>query len=206
MAQAIVYVDGFNLYYGAVRNTPYKWLDIDAVCRMLLRDEISQIRYFTARISGRPHDPQAPQRQETYLRALRTIPHLTPYFGQFREWPERQRLVTPISGQTHAEVLVTKEKGSDVNLATHLMYDGLTNPELVSVVISNDSDLVAPISLLVGRGHSVGVINPHPPKKASRELRAAASFYKQLRESVLQACQFPNPLRDGEGTFGSPWS
>ena len=70
----IVYVDGFNLYYGAVRGTPYKWLDIAAVCeRLFPRDEIVRIRYFTARIKGREGDAGAPQRQETYLRALRTI-------------------------------------------------------------------------------------------------------------------------------------
>ena len=27
-----VYVDGFNLYYGAVKGTPYKWLNINALC------------------------------------------------------------------------------------------------------------------------------------------------------------------------------
>ena len=26
-----VYVDAFNLYYGALRGTPYKWLDLDAL-------------------------------------------------------------------------------------------------------------------------------------------------------------------------------
>jgi len=31
-----VYVDGFNLYYGALRKTPYNWLDILALCKALL--------------------------------------------------------------------------------------------------------------------------------------------------------------------------
>ncbi len=55
----IVYIDGFNLYYGAVKDTPYKWLDLEALCRRLLpKDDIVGIRYFTARISARPGDPQ----------------------------------------------------------------------------------------------------------------------------------------------------
>ena len=70
----IVYIDGFNLYYGALKGSPYKWLDLEALCRRLLpKDEISQIRYFTARISARPDDPQQPQRQQTYLRALDSL-------------------------------------------------------------------------------------------------------------------------------------
>jgi hypothetical protein len=41
-----VYIDGFNLYYGALRDTPYKWLDLEALCRRLLpKDNINKIRY-----------------------------------------------------------------------------------------------------------------------------------------------------------------
>jgi len=35
----IVYVDGFNLYYGALKGTPYKWLDIHALSRRLLPND-----------------------------------------------------------------------------------------------------------------------------------------------------------------------
>ena len=53
--KANVYVDGFNLYYGAVKGTPYRWLDIAAMCRLLLpHDQINQIKYFTALINPRP--------------------------------------------------------------------------------------------------------------------------------------------------------
>jgi len=80
-----VYIDGFNLYYRSVKDTPYKWLDISKFCQALLpAHEIHRIRYFTALVHARPNDPQAPQRQQIYLRALRTIPNLTMEFGQFR--------------------------------------------------------------------------------------------------------------------------
>jgi hypothetical protein len=53
-----VYVDGFNLYYGCLRNTPYKWLDIAKLCRFLLPEyRVNRLRYFTARITARPADP-----------------------------------------------------------------------------------------------------------------------------------------------------
>src|SRR6266540_753040 len=56
-----VYVDAFNLYYGCLKGTPYRWLDLAALCRRLLpNDEINRIRYFTALVSARPDDPQEP--------------------------------------------------------------------------------------------------------------------------------------------------
>ena len=75
--RTIVYIDGFNLYYGAVKGTPYKWLDLRRMCQLLLPpNDIRRIKYFTARVIARPNDPNQPTRQETYLRALRSIPDL----------------------------------------------------------------------------------------------------------------------------------
>lgn len=79
-----VYIDGFNLYYGTVKQTPYRWLNLEAFCQKLLPSEnLNRIRYFTARVSGKV-DPQAPVRQSTYLRALGTLPLLSTHFGNFR--------------------------------------------------------------------------------------------------------------------------
>src|SRR4029079_2738708 len=80
--RAIVYVDGFNLYYGCLRGTPYRWLNISKLTQYLLpNDQILQINYYTALVSARPHDPDQPIRQNTYIRALKTIPHLTVTLG-----------------------------------------------------------------------------------------------------------------------------
>ena len=55
MMKTNVYVDGFNLYYGAVKGTPFRWLDMAAMCRMLLPgDQINRIKYFTALVDARP--------------------------------------------------------------------------------------------------------------------------------------------------------
>jgi hypothetical protein len=49
-----VYIDGFNLYYGCVRNTPPRWLDLSALCTKLLpKNKINRIRYFTALVTPR---------------------------------------------------------------------------------------------------------------------------------------------------------
>ena len=72
-----IYIDGFNLYYGALRNRwpQYKWLDLQAFCERLLPGrEVKRIRYFTAQVRNTPQNPGAANRQRIYLRALATLP------------------------------------------------------------------------------------------------------------------------------------
>ncbi len=84
--RTVVYVDGFNLYYGCLKHTPYKWLDISKVCGYLFpNDTITAIKYFTAPIKLRVSDVDTdkPNRQQMYLRALRTISRLEIIEGHF---------------------------------------------------------------------------------------------------------------------------
>ena len=72
--KTIVYVDGFNLYYRAIKGTAYKWLDILKLCQLLLpKNQIIKIKYFTALVTARFSDMHQPNRQQIYLRALRSI-------------------------------------------------------------------------------------------------------------------------------------
>jgi hypothetical protein len=79
-----VYVDGFNLYYGAVKGTPFKWLNLVELARQVLPPghTIDKLKYFTARVSG-ASDSGAPARQQAYLSALRTLPEVEVHFGNF---------------------------------------------------------------------------------------------------------------------------
>ncbi len=138
-----VYIDGFNLYYGCIRGTPHRWLDIAALCsRLLPRNMIHRIRYFTALVTPRPSDPQQRNQQEIYIRALRTIPNLTIYFGSFLATRVTMRRA---DGHGFVKVLKSEEKGSDVNLASHLLIDCYLSDCDIAVIVSNDSDLVFPI-------------------------------------------------------------
>ncbi len=197
-----VYIDGFNLYYGAVKGTPYRWLDIARFCAVLLpRDTIQRIRYYTALVKPRPHDPDQAVRQATYLRALRTIPNLTIHEGHFLS-----HVVAMPSAANPAkmvDVIKTEEKGSDVNLAAHLLRDGFTGDFDIAVVVSNDSDLLEPIRIVQSElGKPVGVLNPQ--KHPSWVLKKEARFFKNIRQSAIARCQFPPELKDAGGTFGKP--
>lgn len=145
-----VYVDGFNLYYRAVKGTPYKWLDLSRLCGVLLPSHsVNRIRYFTALVDSRAVDPQSPIRQQTYIRALTTITNLSVHYGQFRTRKKRTPLVSPGDGiGAIVEVWDTEEKGSDVNLATYLLIDAFNQDYEQAVIISNDSDLAFPIRVV----------------------------------------------------------
>lgn len=187
-----VYVDGFNLYFGSLRGTPYKWLNVRRMSELLLPDhEIVRLRYFTARVSGRPEDPGAPIRQDAYLRALQSVPDLSVHYGHFLSHIVRMPLVSCSRncGDQVVKVQKTEEKGSDVNLASFMLRDAFANEYEAAVVVSNDSDLVAPIEIVRHElQRVVGILNPHP--RASKQLAKAATFTKQIRAGVLEASQF----------------
>ncbi len=97
-----VYIDGFNLYYGLLKGTPYKWLDLERRCDQLLpRNTITKIHYFTAQVDARPQDPDQPTRQFAYLQALRSLARVEVHLGTFivrtSIWP-RICFATPIVG------------------------------------------------------------------------------------------------------------
>ena len=214
MPTANVYIDGFNLYYGALKGTKYKWLDLSAMCQRLLPNRtIGRIRYFTARITGLPHDPQGPARQNDYLRALSTLPNLTIHYGKFvarpQFWPIHP-LTYPAPGSPPqlAKILRTEEKRSDVNLATLLMLDCVDDVFDEVIVISNDSDLTLPIDYSVKRfNKTAGVINPQRYGYPSGELSKVASWtYLTINPSVLANSQFNPVLQVGNIQVAKPSS
>jgi hypothetical protein len=184
-----VYVDGFNRYHRALRGTSHKWLDLPALCAKVLGEQPDMIRYFTARVSALPHDPQAPVRQDALLRVLQDQPRVKVHYGQFRPRKKKGLLVTPPPPPNIGEISTFEEKGSDVNMATFALvdaYEGRTNKV---VLLTNDSDRAEPARRLRAKGVTVGVIIP---KKGLRSNTVPADFYKTLRPGDLAACHLPD--------------
>ncbi len=121
------YIDGFNLYYLALRGTPLKWLDLHLLCQVLVpTHQVNRIRYFTTLVHARTRNPQRSIRQRIYLRGLETIPDLTVHYGHFLDRRIFRPLVTPIPGYSRTvEIWDSKEKGTDVNLASYLLMYGV---------------------------------------------------------------------------------
>lgn len=202
--KVIVYIDGFNLYYGALKGSPYKWLDLEKLSRSLLpRDEIVGIRYFTSRISSAGLDPEAAARQEIYLRALKTLPLVRVHFGTFLSHPVFLPLAQDPS--RFVRVLRLEEKGTDVSLASHLLVDCFQRRCESAVIVSNDSDLAETVVLARREGGSVvGVVNPRLGSLPSRELTAGATFVRQLKVRHLAQAQLPPRIVSLQGVLRRP--
>ena len=61
-----LYIDGFNLYYRALKDTPFRWLDLRKLAETLFpQDSINRVCYFTARLDARPGN-LLPWRRDAY--------------------------------------------------------------------------------------------------------------------------------------------
>ena len=195
--RTIVYVDGFNFYYGAVRGTPWKWLDPAALFQKVLgpQNKLVKVKYFTARVQPSPSDPNVNVRQDTYLRALHAhCPLIELYYGHFL----RHRIPMEHANPPPASVEVWKneEKGSDVNLALHVLNDAWLNAYDCAVIVSNDSDLAESLRLVKAQNQKIiGLVTPGAPKrKTSLQLKRHANFVRPIRSWMLRDSQLPNPI------------
>lgn len=104
MRKTYVYVDGFNLYYGALKGTAHRWLDLVRFCRLMLpTNDVERINYYTALVGPRFGDPGQPVRQQLYLRALRTLPQVRVHLGHYLSHRVRMPLaVPPVKGERFA--------------------------------------------------------------------------------------------------------
>ncbi len=193
-----VYVDGFNLYYHALRHTKFKWLNLQALAASLLgpENEISHIRYFTAPVSGQ-RDPGQPIRQQRYLQALQSLPSISIHQGNFLVSKKVRPLVNPVpDGPTHTMIWNSEEKGSDVNLATYLIHDAWRGLFDVALVLSQDTDLIEPVRIVRDEiKKPVGVVVLDG--KAAGKLTTFGSFARQITPSRLAAAQFPENVPFG---------
>ena len=91
------------------------------------------------------------------------------------------------------EVIKTEEKGSDVNLAVHLLNDAWLDAYECAVVVSNDSDLAEAMHLARERGKVIGLIPPvmKTGRKTSQVLRQHCDFVRPLRRHHLERAQMP---------------
>ena len=184
--RAMVYVDGFNLYYGLKSKgwRRFYWLDLVALSEQLLQDgqRLAGVRYFTARLSGRQADKKA--RQATFLRALGTLPNLTMYYGHFLQ-------KTRTCASCGAQWPVYEEKMTDVNIAVELLGDAQDDRFDTAFIVSGDSDLAGPVEEVLARYPDKRVIVAFPPNRRSDKLRRIASGAFVIGRNVFKKSQLP---------------
>lgn len=196
--RTIVYIDGFNLYYGALRGTAYKWLNLEKFFSLLrLDDELQQIHYFTALVTG----PTRPN-QDIYLRALATLRLVNVVLGKFK----KKRIRCCVAACVHSGGRMfdaTEEKRTDVHIGIHMLDDAYQNRCDNLILVSRDSDLVPALNVIKARFPdkqiTVYVPTRNPIRGAAVELRWAADKDRDLPLNLLQFSQFPVQLSDGAG-------
>ncbi len=181
-----VYIDGFNLYYGALKGTAYKWLDIRRLAEGLFpHDDVNDVYYFTARLRTLGGNGRRRQRQDFYLRAVSAIPSVQAVYGTYQR-----------RGNSW------EEKKTDVNIATAMIFDAFYGNFTHAVVVSNDSDLVTPIQRIRDEpGLRVTVVNPVLVQSTHRELRGAATDVLEIETKHLRANQLPPKIQDASGRW-----
>lgn len=221
------YIAGFNLYKGSLERRPdCKWLDLVGLCKSLEPDaELNTVYYFTAPVKSRFVGDRASDRQATYLRVLEHS-GVKIVRGKFRKdarWhriasKELEEFVQPILaahlGLTRlairgswknaqpdvpmANVVILGEKGSDVNLASHLLRDVYRGNIDRALVITGDSDLTLPVLFAKNEGVTVHVVVPGDGQN-SASLKSAASSLTRLDVELLRSSQFPNSFLTSAG-------
>jgi len=193
--RAHAYIDGFNLYHGALKGRPgCKWLDLRKLCSALLPPafELVDLRYYTAKMaeSGRA------QRQDVYLRALRG--ENAPFFykkGRF----QRKTVVLPRADDgEEVAVRLLQEKQSDVNLAVQLVADACDRRMEAALVITDDSDQEGALRM-VREECGVFLVVASPRGLSGLAEAVGADISKTLYEDLLRECQLPDPSIDDEG-------
>ncbi|NOT00799.1 MAG: NYN domain-containing protein [Phycisphaerales bacterium] len=196
--RSIVYIDGFNLYYGAVRGGPHKWLDLQKYFTLLRQgDDLRRIYYFTAIIQGSRRS-----NQETYLRALEKLPLVEIRLGKFKN----KTITCGVPTCTHAgrkRFEVPEEKQTDVAIGIQMLEDAFENRSDRFVIVSGDSDLLPAVHaikrLFPPKKIIVYVPSRSPQRGAAIELRSAADQDRTLPLRLLKVSQFPPQVPDGHG-------
>ena len=205
MKKTLVYIDGYNLYYGLLKESPdSKWLNLRALVAAMFKEkhEIRSIKFFTARVRTYPHDIAAEERQKIYLQALAAfggVEIIEGFYSKKKIWLPHVNGKCKTCEESHAgmaHVVKLEEKRSDVNLAVAALVDAMRSDADCFVLVTGDSDQAGTVYALRHEfGKSVLVFNPH--MAVSEHLKRAATYYAHIPRDLPAKCQLPDVIPIG---------
>ncbi|MCP5358294.1 MAG: NYN domain-containing protein [Pseudomonadales bacterium] len=208
--ETAVYIDGYNLFYGRLRGTPYKWLDIVKLSELITKIQnpsstVLTVKYFTSPIKANfsTHGQASVESQNTYHRALTylygsRLQIINGYHTVEKATPPRYK--EPIDKDDRVEVWKFEEKQTDVNLALHLYRDSIREGLKQQVVISNDTDLEMALRLVKMDSPLVamGIIIPNREGGARRTNKALSIHSdwtrREIKDSECETCLLPGKI------------
>lgn len=204
MKRTKVYIDGYNLYYGLLKGSKYKWLDLVSLSHCLLASdhEIVGVKYYTSIITPYPYERESIERQNVYIQALESNPLVSVVKGRYYK---RTTHLPPASKGCHdceelrngyVRVYKFEEKQSDVNMAVQAVRDAAIDSVDTVVLITGDSDQVGTIhTIRKDFKKQVIVFNPH--ESPCMELKMAATYYRSIPCDLPARCQLPDVIPVG---------
>lgn len=191
--RVIVYVDGFNLYFGLCERgwRKYLWLNIQNLSLLLLHENqhLEHVKYFTSRVRN---NPEKVRRQSLFLDALATLDQFTIYYGKYLI----DKKTCLYCGKTS---LVPSEKMTDVNIAVELLGDAYKDEFDTAILISADSDLLGPLKAIRTLFPQKRLVVAFPPCRSSWALQNQAHGFFTIGESKFRKSQFPESFANLEG-------
>lgn len=219
-----VYIDGYNFYYGCLKGTPYKWLDVlqlfesQILPSVLVKDRHGQARrselvespsilFFTAKILesvAKSVDSVSSQaRYHTALRKLYSgrIELIEGYYAVNRIKVKIVDAELPNRQPRECQELLAwkvEEKQSDVNLALHAYHDAITDQIDQAVIVTNDTDIAPALRMI--RTHTntlIGLVVPttNQQRYPNTDLVKFAHWTRHhINPNELATCQLPRVI------------
>lgn len=204
------YVDGYNLYYGCLKHSDYKWLDLKSllVDKILHTQcphaELCTIKFFTAdvkaKIASRGQNAQISQHQ--YHRALELL--YPDNMAIIKGFYSLERANLPVFQQPpdkneRVAVWRLEEKQTDVNIVLEAYRDAAKGLAEQLVFVTNDSDIEPVLKAIredFGDAIRLGVVVPrhktnHRPPNVSLSQYADWTRHHIL-EDELRDSQLPD--------------
>ena len=219
-----VYIDGYNLYYGCLRRTAFKWLDIMALFEsrilpsILVKDDEGNtrqsvlidspsIKYFTAKIVesvARGEDSVSSQaRYHTALRKLYdgSIQVVEGYYAINKMTVKIVDADDPDRAPRDCQAILAwkvEEKQSDVNISLQAYHDALTGAVDQVVIVTNDTDIAPALQMI--RTHTsvrIGLVVPTTDHERipNTELARLAHWVRtHITSEELAGCHLPRVI------------
>ena len=190
--RVIVYIDGFNLYFG-MREAGFdkcRWLNVHKMIHKLLQPNqtLLQIKYFTSRVSN---SPEKQKRQSTYIDALESQ-GVEIFYGNYQDGSQECKRCGHIWR-------TAKEKMTDVNIATTMLVDAFNDSYDMALLVSGDSDLVPPIKAIHTSFVHKRVVVAFPPKRHNSSIALVAKGSLTIGRKTLVDSQFDEVVKSKTG-------
>jgi uncharacterized LabA/DUF88 family protein len=194
ISRVIAYIDGFNLYFGLKSKSwkRYYWLNIRLMAENLLRrnQRLLYTKYFTSRVSN---NAEKQKRQNIFIDAVCTQPQVKIFYGKYQMNPR-------VCNSCGVSELIPNEKMTDVNIAVELLADAFSDAFDTALLISADSDLVAPVRKVRSLFPQKKIVACFPPGRYSDDLKNAADISMHIGRRIIAESQFPDEvIRTADG-------